>query len=188
MLRTYAIPCNHPACRDGLFYMNYELADMHDNHHYFLADTQKMLELIAKDDPKMVDHAKWKYEGDTPESWLKSNNENQPCSMGVFAFDENVNWEERLNTWQRLKNYACNLVDLQSIDRSKISLPPAFTMSGGDAGKLMLIHELNLRYVPISVYKQPQDEQTIGHLKSLIGANPDDYSPMTNNEGYNKAA
>lgn len=70
MSEIYAIPCAHPSCKTGAFYLKYALFEHKSKEfHYFLANTKKLIAQIQQDDPKMIDHAQWKYRGDTPKGW-----------------------------------------------------------------------------------------------------------------------
>lgn len=167
MSEVFAIPCPYRNYEAGQFFMKYDYDGNDESHHYFMADTEKLIAKIAQDDPEMIDHAQRKYEGDMPEDWLKYNSKDNPCAIGVFVFDEYVNVEGRTGLRQQIKNLAQNRHGYQTSN----GLPYALTFSEGWAGTLILIQNLKLPFVPIAVYRSRDAdyELRIAYLKRLIG-------------------
>lgn len=172
MSKIYAIPCTHPACKTGEFYLKYALFEYESkNFHYFLADTKKLVAQIEQDDPKMIEHALWKYKGDSPEGWLEYNSIEHAPDMGSFVFNRYVNFEARLTKWQKVKESIHNALNP---NRLSVSEEPeenisALTMNTGQACMLIVAQELDLPFVPIAVHREEGDEENIELLKKLIG-------------------
>ena len=172
MSEIYAIPCNHIACTSGEFYLKFGLFEYESkNFHYFLADTKKLISQILQDDPKMIEHAEWKYKGDTPECWLKHNSIEHAPDMGSFVFNSYVNFEARLTKWQKIKESIYNALNPHrfSLSEEPEEKNPALTMNTGQACMLIVAQELDLPFLPITVHREEGDEDHIKLLKNLIG-------------------
>lgn len=60
---SFVIPTNHPNAKDGIYYyspfaVNHEMSGQ---YLYVFADTTKLIEAIHHGDPKMMDHARYKF-------------------------------------------------------------------------------------------------------------------------------
>lgn len=87
----FQVPCNHPDAKSGFFhceppYIN--TPHMRDDYDYVLVDTKKVLARLAQDDPDMLKHAAYKYEGSTASKYLRRNSIDNPTDMGQWSFDE----------------------------------------------------------------------------------------------------
>jgi len=81
----FAVPCK--TAPEGVFYCKPEFhqGNLHDNYEYLMVDTKKLIAHLEQHDPKMLEHAKYKFGNDTPESWVENNSFEGPLETGDFA-------------------------------------------------------------------------------------------------------
>lgn len=90
---AFAIPCAHPAAKDGVFYCQpsfYDSDHIRDKYEYLMVDTRKLLAKIGRDDPHMIQHADYKFRGETAEQWLEANSIEYPADMGFYTYGEDT--------------------------------------------------------------------------------------------------
>lgn len=90
-MTVFQIPCNHPSAKDGIFNCNPSYIDaehMTDDFEFLLADTKKVLNQLAQDDPDMLAHADRKYAGTDVDRWLKNNSIDHPADMGHWVMSD----------------------------------------------------------------------------------------------------
>lgn len=140
----FAVPC--PQAKDGVFYCkpDYYLGNIHDEFEYMLVDTQQLIARIRQDDPKTLEHARYKFAGETPEGWMEVNSPEYPYKTGSFAVGEFI--------------------------RTRNGLSPGLgiTMTTGNAGLLVLADELQLPFIPIVIPKSSGAEN-IAVIKRQLG-------------------
>lgn len=86
----FCVPCAHPEAKDGVFYCRpafYEADHMRDDYEFILADTRKIVELLKKDAPDMLEHSARNLKGgSSAEEWLRSTEIDYPRDMGHWTY------------------------------------------------------------------------------------------------------
>ena len=88
-----AIPCKHPAAKDGVFYCEpsyINVAHMQNDFEYVLLDTKKVIAHLRERNPELLQHAEYKFRGETAESWLESMSPQHPLDMGQWGYEFGV--------------------------------------------------------------------------------------------------
>ena len=153
---VFAIPC--PQAKDGVFYCKPEYEDT-DRNKCILVDTKKLIERIKQDDPKMIEHARYKFNGEKAEDWLEHNSSENACETGNYAVGHHIT--KRNN-------------------KSGLGL----TLSAGFAGVLILAQELDLPFIPIQIDSYgdngPNDPEKLKQIRQIqadIGYTPTPNGP-----------
>ena len=92
------VPCAHPSLSDGVFYCNADYSNstnMRDRYDFFLADSKLAISKLERDDPSMIEHARYKLGRITTDQWVKTSALLFPVSTGGWG-----NFEGRLNFQQ----------------------------------------------------------------------------------------
>lgn len=132
-LAVFAVPC--AKAEDGVFYCKPEFydGDLRKNYHCFIASTPHLLKRIERDEPRMINHAQFKFRGETGEEWLECNSVQNAYETGSFV--------------------------VKSADSDAyISEETELSFSSGNAGLLMLMQDLELPFVPVGVEKGGWEE------------------------------
>lgn len=146
------VPC--PKAKDGVFHCKPPCfnGNTHDDFEYIMVDTKKLIERIKQDDPEMLEHAYFKFKGETAEDWLENNSSKYPYNTGSFVVGDHI--------------------------RKKNGLSPGLgiTLNSGNAGMLILAQELELPFIPIQIEKHgpngpndPEQMKKIRHIQADIG-------------------
>ena len=83
----FSVPC--PKAKDGVFYCKLETS-LSDHYECIMVDTKKLIERIKHDDPEMLEHARYKFNGCNAESWAEKNSAEHATSMGAFVVGSHI--------------------------------------------------------------------------------------------------
>jgi len=166
MPQIYAIPCNHPACEDGVFYMETEFPkDWKDTEH-FLVDRKSFMQMMSEEAPHMIKHAYYKFGEDQAENRFRNGKQTFKPSMGTYVYDSYVSYRDRLTFKQHFQNRF-----YEFIGKGKFYVQfsePFIDLTSGDAETMILAQELDLFCVPISVKKTKNNLHHIEALKEKL--------------------
>lgn len=161
----FSIPCPHPDATDGVFKaapqgFSFTGGMLESNEHsgdrtYLMADVRKLIAKVEDTDPKMMAHARYTFSGESASSWL-SNNSKFPYDTGSFFFDTRSRSQEyydfHYNSIKGSVNRFCTEVGLSGIfNEPDDAYQDKLTLSGGNAGMLILFQELGIDRIPIGV-------------------------------------
>ncbi len=146
---TYSVPCDHTAATDETFHAKPEFLEYHqrpDTEYgatYIMADVKKLIEMIRETDPEMIEHAKYKYRGETAQEWLEVNSEENPYNTGSFSY-------ARTQTNRPKDNFVNALKEVFGLSSNpEPEYMKRLTMSTGNAGMLILLEEAGVSQIPI---------------------------------------
>lgn len=152
---VFVIPC--PQAKDGVFYCKPEFHEgfIEDQYESVLVDTKKLINRILQDDPKMYEHARYKFANTKVEDYLENNSFRSPFNTGSLAttpkgIDRNRNSLDITSPIYKNTPYSPAMPlheDMNSHPDLKV------TLCSGNAGMLILAEQLNLPFIAISVNK-----------------------------------
>ena len=138
---VFVTPC--PEAKSGLFYSNpgLSLDTTQDNMSFVIADTQTVIREIDKADPEMMNHAAYKFRGETPEGWLASNSIEHPYNTGIFVvYDESKEYDGTPKEQTTLAGVAKAV--MSAVGAPAKELGPELKFNAGNAGMFVLFGKL----------------------------------------------
>lgn len=162
----FEVPCDHPEAKGKVLRAIPQLYGLKNEPHgrtYMMADVDKLIAMIEETDPKIMEHARDKYRGETASQWLKHNHE-YPLETGGFKLC-------------RRHKPSLGIVGVLKSVFGFGADPTAQTeevlrMVIGNAGFLILIQELGLKQIPIGVETDNRNDMLSIVRKIGYGHNP----------------